>query len=213
MVASGPFKLIYVCCEWVMRLVYINVLWVLFTLVGGIILGIYPATAATFTVVKQWLREEDVSIFRTFFQSYKSQFLRANLAGLILTVTGALIVINFQLVHLENQTAHFLFLMIMFVIACFFVVTLIYIFPLMADYSLSLKDYFTQAILIGIATPFRTLMIVAFLFGTTYIFLLLSTLLVLFGVSSVCLTIAYFTSRSVRKIEGKAAKYRKAQCV
>ncbi|GAB2537576.1 YesL family protein [Gracilibacillus alcaliphilus] len=211
MLSNGPFKLLYLICEWIMILVYINVLWVIFTLLGGVVFGVYPATLATFAVVKKWLKsEDDAAVFTTFFQSYKNNFIRANIVGLVLTLTGVLIAVNFHLVHFENEIIHFFFLMILFMITCFYMMVWLYIFPLMIDYQLSLKNYFSQAILVGIATPFRTMMMVAFLFGTAYIFFLLSTLLVLFGVSSTCLALAYLTDQSLKKIAGKAATSSKA---
>src|SRR5690625_7635570 len=74
---------------WVVRLVYVNLLWILFTVIGLGVLGIMPATAAMFAVVRKWLRgEDDFPIFTTYKDAYKEEFLKANLLGYILAIIG-----------------------------------------------------------------------------------------------------------------------------
>ena len=63
----------YRFCEWVMRLAYLNLLWIGFTLAGAVIFGLAPATAAMFAVTRQWtLGKTDVPVFQTFFGRLKN---------------------------------------------------------------------------------------------------------------------------------------------
>ncbi|PRO66041.1 YesL family protein [Alkalicoccus urumqiensis] len=39
---------IYTVCDWLVKLAYLQFLWVLFTLAGGIVFGLFPSTAAVF---------------------------------------------------------------------------------------------------------------------------------------------------------------------
>ncbi|MBJ4025770.1 DUF624 domain-containing protein [Salmonella enterica subsp. enterica serovar Derby] len=62
----------YRFCEWLMRLAYLNLLWIGFTLAGAVIFGLAPATAAMFAVTRQWTLGKTVSrCFRRFFGRLK----------------------------------------------------------------------------------------------------------------------------------------------
>lgn len=66
------------------ELAYINVLWILFSSIGLIIFGIFPATAAMFSVVGKLIKnEESIKIFPAYWTSFRSYFLQANGFGLI----------------------------------------------------------------------------------------------------------------------------------
>nr|WP_052044317.1 DUF624 domain-containing protein [Alkalihalobacillus alcalophilus] len=66
---------LYTISDWIMRLAYINLLWLLFMIIGLFIVGFMPATVAMFTVIRMLLmKEESVPIFKTFLT-----FLKRNL--------------------------------------------------------------------------------------------------------------------------------------
>ncbi|MBO1911160.1 DUF624 domain-containing protein, partial [Microvirga sp. 3-52] len=49
------------------ELIYINILWILFTILGLGIFGIFPATVSMFTIVRKIIvKEEKFKIFNTF---------------------------------------------------------------------------------------------------------------------------------------------------
>lgn len=59
-------------CTWVMRLAYLNVLWILFSLAGLVVFGLMPATAAMFTVAREWAKgNTDAPVFSVFFGRLK----------------------------------------------------------------------------------------------------------------------------------------------
>lgn len=61
-------------CVWVMRLAYLNLLWLLFTLAGLGVAGLMPATAAMFTVTREWVKgNPDASVFSVFLRAYKEK--------------------------------------------------------------------------------------------------------------------------------------------
>ncbi|WP_084028990.1 YesL family protein [Bacillus sp. J33] len=62
-----------------MRLVYLNLLWIAFSLLGIVLFGFFPATAAMFSVVRKWIMgETDVRVFKEFWQTYRKEFWKAN---------------------------------------------------------------------------------------------------------------------------------------
>ncbi len=70
--SSGLFKM----CEWIYRLAYLNLLAICFSIIGGVIFGIFPAVTAMFVLNNKWLKgEEDFSVSREFWKAFKRYFL------------------------------------------------------------------------------------------------------------------------------------------
>src|SRR5690625_6342583 len=62
---TGPMGGFYTLANWIMRLAYVNILWIAFSLVGIIILGFFPATIGMFTVIRKWIQGDgDIPIFK-----------------------------------------------------------------------------------------------------------------------------------------------------
>ena len=73
--------------EWVTKLALLNLLWLLFSLVGGILLGIFPSTLAMFAVIRQWLQgDTQLSIRKSFWRYYKADFWKGNALGAFLSI-------------------------------------------------------------------------------------------------------------------------------
>jgi len=68
---------------WAARL---NLLWVLFTLAGGVLLGAGPATVAAYVLARRHARGESFPAFAAFAAAYRQQFVRGT--ALLLPVFG-----------------------------------------------------------------------------------------------------------------------------
>lgn len=76
---NGFVGVLYRTSEWIMRLVYLNLLWIAFSLLGIVLFGFFPATAAMFSVVRKWIMgETDVRVFKEFWQTYRKEFWKSN---------------------------------------------------------------------------------------------------------------------------------------
>ncbi|WP_260843514.1 YesL family protein, partial [Staphylococcus epidermidis] len=74
---------LYAGCEAVVKIAWLNGLWLLFTLLGGVLFGWAPSTAAMCAVIRKWLMgQKDVPIFPLFLDTYKKEFLKVNAIGL-----------------------------------------------------------------------------------------------------------------------------------
>lgn len=150
---------LYHVCEWITRLAYTNVLWVLFTLMGLIVFGIAPATVALFTIMRKWLvfHDDDVSVFKTFFQTYKKEFWRANRIGIVFIIIAYILYIDLlYMAHLPSSL-QLPFLVVLLIIFIFYAVTLLYVFPIYVHYELTFWQYMKYSFLIGMASPLMTL--------------------------------------------------------
>ncbi|MEK3786152.1 MULTISPECIES: YesL family protein [Paenibacillus] len=117
-------------CMRILRLVYLNLLWTGGTLLGLVLFGIGPATIAMMSVLRQWIRgNEEVPVFTSFVKYYKESFKEGSILGLIYTVVGYVLYID-----LANISSWYLRVVI-FVGIFLYLISLLYIFPLVSHYD------------------------------------------------------------------------------
>ncbi|ELK44373.1 DUF624 domain-containing protein [Halobacillus sp. BAB-2008] len=75
---KGTGNLIYLVCDWLMRLAILNVLWITFTLMGGVVFGIFPASSASVALLKEWMADRRPRVVTFYWKNYKRSFLSAN---------------------------------------------------------------------------------------------------------------------------------------
>ncbi|RFB18381.1 DUF624 domain-containing protein [Bacillus sp. HNG] len=150
---DSPF---YKWCGVISRLVYLNLLWLLFTVVGLVIAGFVPATVALFAVTRKWIMgEEDIPVFSTFWSVYKKEFLKSNLLGLTLFIVGYILYVD--LVFLPTTSAIYIVIRYALIaISSVFIVILLYIFPIYVHFNGTIKTYLKHAVMYGLSYPLVT---------------------------------------------------------
>lgn len=196
---------IYGICEWITRLAYVNILWGLFTLAGAIILGVAPATVALFTVVRKWLlfSDNDVPIFKTFLNTYKKEFWRANKIGLFIGLVSYVLYIDFLYIANVREAFQLAFSVFLIVILVFYAITLLYLFPIYVHYELRFLQYVKYSFFIGMANPLMTLTMFLSIILLTVLFMYIPGLIPFFSVSSFSVVLMWCALKVFRKIEEK----------
>lgn len=145
-------KLFQYVSEWILRLVWTNLLWIAFTLSGLVIAGFFPATIAMFTVTRKWAKKEmDFSIWQLFKDTYKKEWVNSNKIGLIFICIAAFLFIDLRITFfMKGFFSIFLYVFILFLFAIL-LLTLIYFFPLYVQYTYSAQAYIKQAFIHAIA--------------------------------------------------------------
>jgi len=107
-------KLFQTFSEWLIRLIWTNLLWIFFTVAGLGVFGIMPATVAMFTVTRRWnMKETEFSIWHLFKDTYIKSFKESNLIGLIFLLIGGFLFLDLS--FSEQMTGFFsLFLYVLF---------------------------------------------------------------------------------------------------
>src|SRR5699024_6508383 len=114
----------------IMRLAYINLLWVVFSVMGLIVIVFMRSTAAMFAVVRKWVSGDyDISIFRTFWNSYRTEFLKANLLGYMLLVIGYVLFLDLQFLRAQDNIVYTFFSFIILGLFLIYFMVLLYVFP------------------------------------------------------------------------------------
>ena len=169
METKGFFGGFYSLLEWISRLAFLNLLWISFTIIGLGIFGFFPATLALFAVARKWmLGNDDVSIFKTFWTSYKREFVKGNLLGLLITAISLVLYIDFQFVlHSTNQFVSMLFVPLCF-ITLIFVAMVFYIIPMYVHYDMKIKQVVKGSFFVMIMNPLSTFYLLIGSFGIVF---------------------------------------------
>ncbi|MFB3168279.1 DUF624 domain-containing protein [Neobacillus sp. 179-C4.2 HS] len=113
----------------ILNLVYVNFLWILFTIMGLGIFGIGPSTYALVSICRQWVRGQSLPIFKTYWKYYKESFRESVVISWIYLVGAIVLIVDLN--HVSNWYVR----VALFVISFIFLVSLVYIFPIMAHYN------------------------------------------------------------------------------
>lgn len=205
---NGAIGGFYRVCDWLMKLAYINILWIAFTLSGLIIFGIFPATTAMFVIIRKTLMDKDeIPITKTFWESYKSEFIKSNLLGLVLIISGYILFINIHFLSNSTGLINLLYYPTL-MIALGFILTLFYVFPTFVHFELRIHQIIKHAFLIMLMNPLSTILMVI---GTFAVYLLMTTipgLIPLFSASILSLVImwaSFFAFSKIKRQQDAAA--------
>ncbi|WP_058306510.1 YesL family protein [Gracilibacillus massiliensis] len=171
-------------CEGLIKLVYLNILWFFFSLLGAGIFGIVPASVTLCKLQKRWLEEKYTrSITKEFWNYYKKHFFRSNGLAIIMLIIGGIIYFDLTFfMKMEGLVPQMVSIMI-FILSVWFMMTLIYIFPIYVSYQLKLLEYIKYAFIIGMLNPLKTVGIAVSLFGIVYLSLFYPQILFSVGIS------------------------------
>ncbi|BDC55987.1 hypothetical protein TM2_26560 [Bacillus altitudinis] len=188
-------------CEWVMRLAYTNLLWLLFTLLGLGIFGFMPATTALFSVMRKWIQgHEQVSVFQTFWKVYREEFLRSNVIGVVLVTIGTIIYVDLAYIYPTSWFLHVLRFAI-YTFGFLFIVSLFYIFPLLAHYDWKKRLYLKFSLLLGISYLQYTLSMLVFSAILFILFAYLPGIVPFFSISILAYGHMWLAYQVFKKIE------------
>lgn len=186
MMASAKLIPLLQLFNWIMRISYLNLLWILFTLIGLVFAGIFPATAASFSVFRKWLEEEEeFPVFKTFLNEYKEYFWISQMNGIIMIAAIVILYLDILYFSSDNSALFFFFRSFSVLLSIVFTLTAIIFFPVFAHYRLSSLKYWKYSFALVFIRPFQLIFIVAGIATIIIINVNIPTLLPFFGVSGI----------------------------
>lgn len=143
---------LYEAADEVFWAVKLNLLWLLFTLAGGVILGVGPATLAAYAVARRRARNESFHGLSAFLTEYRREFGRGSV--LVLPLVGALLLLitNYFYFASMGSAATAARLGTLGALAALVVVTA-YLLPMVTHYDLPTYGYLPKASLFAITRP------------------------------------------------------------
>lgn len=200
---SGFMSTFFRFGEYFVLLLYLNLLWICSTLLGGIIFGWAPSTVAMFAVIRKSIRGEDAPVFTMFWSVYRQEFIRVNGLGLLFMAIALIGYVNIQFFQVETKwlsvSVRYMMIGIMLLSGAAF----LYLFPLLVHYEASLGQHVKNAFLLLLSRPFGTLFTMIGCLVVTMILGFFPILIPFLGVSLYALVIMATTYHTFSRIELK----------
>jgi uncharacterized membrane protein YesL len=176
--------------EWLWRLLYLNALWILFSLP---IITIIPATASMFSVMDKWVRDDQHEPdFKVYFREFKRLFLKSYPLGLSIMLVGCLLVLDLLILRNAVSEVFVTIRYALLLLSLLFLIAAAYSFPVYLRFQYPWYKTLFFSFMLGIRNPIITflascgflLVLLLFMFATGVGLLLFASLIALISTVS-----------------------------
>jgi uncharacterized membrane protein YesL len=201
--AHSAFSLIAWC-------VALNALWIIFTLLGGIVFGLAPATVAACVLVRRRMRGESIH-FRDFAMTWRRELLRGNAVLLPVLVPTVLLASNYMFFAAlgPEATAARLVTLAALVLA---IGVGAHVGPMYAHYDVPLRSYVAKATRFALGRPASTVVLLCTFAAFAFASAKLPVLLVTVSIGGWLQTSTWLCVRAFEENEDRLAAARAAHC-
>lgn len=198
--------------DWISKMAVVNILWIVFTGLGLVVLGLAPATVASFTVIRKWLmKHEDFPVLRTFTHVYKQEFMKSNLLGLFTLALGFFLFLDLKLVlTIEGIFQYLIGVPLILAIFCYLLIIL-YIIPVYVSFEWTFFQYFKYSLYIGLLNLPVTIYILMLSFLVAMLMIFLPGFIPFFSGSVIFLITMFGAKLAFERIENKQMKYHSSE--
>ncbi|MBU9712886.1 DUF624 domain-containing protein [Bacillus tamaricis] len=178
-------KIIIQIAEVIYKFVALNILWLIFFLVGLGIFGFMPSTVALFSIVRDWLRGDlDTSLFSRYLKYYKGEFVRSNILGVLFMILFYIIYVNFSFVsYYYDESIQIYIYIIIAGFGTILLMTFVNLFSVIAHFEYKIFQYIKVAAGLVFLKPINTLFQLIWLVAYFIIAINHPTIFVVIGVS------------------------------
>jgi uncharacterized membrane protein YesL len=182
--AGLSFEKILKVTEVITEFVMLNIMWFAGCILGGVIFGWAPSTVALLTVLRnKIMKKEYYGVIRSFWMTYKKEFVRSNILGGICMLFLIIVSINKTNFDAQPELIFKVLSLISTISRIIVLGIILYMFPLYVHYNMDLKKYFIKALNLLIMKPFVTICIILWTFLAYFIICKIPGLIVIFGIS------------------------------
>ena len=167
------------------------------------------AFTAMHYVLLKIARKEEGYLIRGFFKSFKENFKQATLIWLGILVVVALYAVDFYIFRNSEVEFSRIFIILFLALAFVFILTAVYVFPLLARFNNSIKNTLKNAISIAILDfPKSIVMVVIYIlpFALMYLSSYSWVFIFMFGISLPAYAAAMIYSSIFKKFEPESAE-------
>lgn len=172
---------------------YLNILWLVCCLP---IFTVGASTTALFYVTLKVAKNEEGSLTKAFFRSFKENFKQSTIIWLILLAVG--IVLGFDgyvFYHMRFENAFWTVATAVFLVAVVaYAIILMYIFPLLARFDNTIRAMFKNAIMLGMRFLLCTAVMAVIYFAMAFVIINVFTPIIIFGEGLCALLCSYLLS-------------------
>ena len=194
--------------DWIYRLLYLNALWVLFTVAGLVVFGLFPSTTSMFYIAKEWLNgNKDFPVFKTFFTKFKEEFVRSEIIGAIVVGVAVLLYFDLQFFFQKDGTIFYILRYLMLTVAFLYVMILAFLFPLFVQMKIPLGEFFKNVLFISITRILHSVIMAAGCFTIFVVFAKFAGLFIFFFGSTIAFWLTWNAKIALNKIHQKREIY------
>ena len=138
----------------------LNLIWLVACLP---VVTIFPSTAAMFGVVRDWVREKESSLTRTFIARFRENLGQSLLVGTIWAVFGIALFLDFLVASQLSHWAEIVLKSVLVFVSTVYAFGSVYLFPVMVHYDTDWKTVIKNSLLISVGRLPTTLACLVFL--------------------------------------------------
>lgn len=184
--------------------IYLNLLWMICCIP---IFTAGAATTALFHTCRRMIREQGTGLTGDFFSSFKTNFKQSTLVWLILLGIGAVLAADgYILFHLRFAHSFWTFLFAVLIVGTVvYFIVLMYIFPLMANFTNTIPAMFRNSLMIGMRFLLCTALMAAIYLGMGYLIVRIFTPALFLGEGVAVLFCSWLLENILLQLEEKAS--------
>jgi uncharacterized membrane protein YesL len=167
MTAPAWSSRVYEAADEVFRAAELTLLWTVFTLAGGVLAGIGPATLAAYTVARRHASGEAFRVWPAFLAAYRREFGRGSVLVLPLTGAAVLLVTNYFFFAAMGPAGTVPRLTTLAALAALALIA-IYLLPMAVHYDLRTRAYLPKASLFALTRPAPSVLLLFVLAATAF---------------------------------------------
>lgn len=187
--------------NWLILFCKLQFFWLVLVLQGGVIFGIFPATATVmqFFLIKWTSNEQTQSLYLWFKHTTKKNYRMVNYLGYFYSGIVCFLWLDLKISQhlIQNQLLHICLIIMLSVVT----VAGFYLFPVFLRYHLSLRQYFLRTLLLLVISPFQMIAMVLSIFLTSILLTILPILLFIASIPLFLFPISYFAYQGIQKAE------------
>lgn len=168
MSATGWSIRLYEAADEVVWAIKLNALWIGFTLVGGVALGIGPATLAAYSLARRRSSGESFHALPAFRTAFRHEFRRGCLVVLPLVAAAVLLVGNYLYFAALGTKASLPRLASLVALVALGVIAA-YLLPMAVHYDLKVRELLPKASLVALARPASSLLLLFVAVSIAYV--------------------------------------------
>ncbi|MGE8079874.1 YesL family protein [Peribacillus loiseleuriae] len=193
--------------EWIARFFFVQLIWILFCILGLIIGGIFPATFTLFAICRKWINKQtEFPLFRTFWNLYRASFFKANILGWVIVVTGFSLFYYLQLFRGVNDTIQVVLFFVVSTMSIAYLMTILFVIPVYVHFNITLSNVIKYAVITAISHPFQVISMAAVIAGFSMVMIQFPGLFPFFSFSLLAYSLMWLANTAFVSMERKASK-------
>lgn len=185
------------------NLLILNILWFSFTIVGLGVFGLFPATVAMFSVMRDMIiKQDEQKVIKKFIESFKKDWFLSNVLGYMYSFVIFILYLNIRIIYLiETRVLYVVVMSATIIIAVVILLSFLYMFPIFVHLKYKWFEYPKYAFIVTIAKPFNSILLIALIALVVYIYSIFPVLIVLLGIGPLGYIVMKVASFSLPKNE------------